>query len=49
VAESVLRSERFCGTKLPADWRKEYDKLLPEIRKAVSSGGGSPAARPAQK
>jgi hypothetical protein len=46
VAESVLRSERFCGTRLPADWRKEYDKLLPEIRKAVSSGGGRPAARP---
>lgn len=46
VAESVLRSERFCGTRLPADWRKEYDKLLPEIRKAVSSGGGRPAAGP---
>ncbi|MFM7362558.1 MAG: hypothetical protein ACKO6F_03575 [Cyanobium sp.] len=49
VAESVLRSERFCGTKLPPDWRKEYDKLLPEIRKAVSSGGGGSAKPPAQK
>jgi hypothetical protein len=48
VAESVLRSDRFCGPKLPADWRKEYDTLLPEIRKAVSSGGGS-APRPAAK
>jgi hypothetical protein len=49
VAESVLRSDRFCGTKLPPDWRKEYDKLLPEIRKAVSSGGGGSAKPPAQK
>ncbi len=49
VAESVLRSDRFCGTKLPPDWRKEYDKLLPEIRKAVTSGGGASARPPAKK
>jgi hypothetical protein len=41
VAESLLRSDRFCGTKLPGDWRKEYDALLPQIRKALTS------ARPA--
>jgi hypothetical protein len=40
VAESILRSERFCGTKLPADWRKEYDTLLPQIRKALTPAGG---------
>jgi hypothetical protein len=43
VAESLLRSDRFCGTKLPADWRKEYDTLLPQIRKALTPAGGKPA------
>jgi hypothetical protein len=46
VAESLLRSDRFCGTKLPADWRKEYDTLLPQIRKALTPAGGkSPAGK----
>jgi hypothetical protein len=44
VAESLLRSDRFCGTKLPADWRKEYDTLLPQIRKALTPTGGKPPA-----
>jgi len=43
VAESLLRSDRFCGTRLPADWRKEYDTLLPQIRKALTPAGGKPA------
>ena len=43
VAESLLRSDRFCGSKLPADWRKEYDTLLPQIRKALTPAGGKPA------
>jgi hypothetical protein len=43
VAESILRSDRFCGTRLPADWRKEYDTLLPQIRKALAPGAGKPA------
>lgn len=43
VAESILRSDRFCGTRLPADWRKEYDTLLPQIRKALTPGAGKPA------
>jgi hypothetical protein len=42
VAESILRSDRFCGTKLPADWRKEYDTLLPQIRKAIAPGAAKP-------
>jgi hypothetical protein len=46
VVESILRSERFCGTKLPADWRKEYDNLLPQIRKSLTPAGGkAPGAK----
>ncbi|MFM7265073.1 MAG: hypothetical protein ACKOZW_05685 [Cyanobium sp.] len=43
VAESILRSDRFCGSRLPADWRKEYDTLLPQIRKALAPGAAKPA------
>jgi hypothetical protein len=43
VAESLLRSDRFCGSRLPADWRKEYDTLLPQIRKALTPASGKPA------
>ena len=43
VAESVLRSDRFCGTRLPPDWRKEYDALLPQIRKALAPAAGKPS------
>jgi hypothetical protein len=43
VAESILRSDRFCGTRLPADWRKEYDTLLPQIRKALTPAAGKPS------
>ena len=43
VAESILRSDRFCGTRLPADWRKEYDTLLPQIRKALAPAAGRPS------
>lgn len=45
VAESILRSDRFCGTRLPADWRKEYDTLLPQIRKALAPGATPPATK----
>jgi hypothetical protein len=44
VIESVLRSDRFCGTRLPADWRKEYDTLLAQIRKSIPSAGAKPPA-----
>jgi hypothetical protein len=46
VIESVLRSDRFCGTRLPADWRKEYDTLLAQIRKSIPAAG---AKAPASK
>jgi hypothetical protein len=39
VIESILRSDRFCGTRLPADWRKEYDTLLAQIRKSIPAAG----------
>ncbi len=42
LANSVLASNRICGTKLPPDWRKEYDRLLAEIRKE-SQGNSKPA------
>jgi hypothetical protein len=46
VIESVLRSDRFCGTRLPADWRKEYDTLLAQIRKSIpASGAKAPAPK----
>jgi hypothetical protein len=29
----ILASDKMCGPKLPTDWRKEYDRILAEIRK----------------
>jgi hypothetical protein len=37
VAETILRVDRTCGKSLPADWRKELDPLLAQVRKAMSS------------
>jgi hypothetical protein len=37
VAESVLRVERICGKNLPADWRKEFDPVLAQVKKAMSA------------
>jgi len=37
VAETILRVDRTCGKTLPADWRKELDPLLAQVRKAMSS------------
>lgn len=37
VAETVLRLDRLCGKTLPADWKKELDPLLAQVRKAMSA------------
>ena len=37
VAETVIRVDRLCGKTLPADWKKELDPLLAQVRKAMSA------------
>ena len=42
VAQLVLRVESLCGKSLPADWKKEFDPLLAQVRQAVQSAGQPP-------
>lgn len=39
VAETVIRMDRFCGKSLPADWKKEVDPLLAQVKQAMQSAG----------
>lgn len=42
VAETVIRIDRFCGKTLPADWKKEVDPLLAQVKQAIQSSGKAP-------
>ncbi|MEB3242461.1 MAG: hypothetical protein VKO44_02385 [Cyanobacteriota bacterium] len=42
VAETVIRIDRFCGKTLPADWKKDVDPLLSQVKQAVQSSGKAP-------
>jgi hypothetical protein len=39
VAQLVLRVDSLCGKTLPADWKKEFDPLLAQVRQALQSAG----------
>jgi hypothetical protein len=42
VAQLVLRVDSLCGKSLPADWKKEFDPLLAQVKQAVQSAGQPP-------
>ncbi|MFN6338916.1 MAG: hypothetical protein ACK41W_09380 [Cyanobacteriota bacterium] len=42
VAETVIRVDRFCGKTLPADWKKELDPLVSQVKQAAQSAGKAP-------
>jgi hypothetical protein len=42
VAQLVLRVDGLCGKSLPADWKKEFDPLLAQVRQALQSAGQPP-------
>lgn len=46
VAETVLRVDRICGKNLPADWKKELDPIIAQVRQAMSARGGKPSGAP---
>lgn len=46
VAETVLRVDRICGKNLPADWKKELDPIIAQVRQAMSTRGGRPSGAP---
>jgi len=39
VAQLVLRVDAMCGTKLPADWKKELDPIVSRVKQALQSSG----------
>jgi hypothetical protein len=38
----VLRIDGLCGKGLPADWKKEFDPLLAQVKQAIQSAGQPP-------
>ncbi|MEB3317129.1 MAG: hypothetical protein VKO39_03170 [Cyanobacteriota bacterium] len=42
VAQLVLRVDSLCGKTLPADWKKEFDPLLSQVKQALQSAGQPP-------
>jgi hypothetical protein len=39
VAETSLRVESFCGKNLSADWKKELDPIVAQVKSAFKAGG----------
>ncbi len=35
VAQTVLQTDRICGKAIPADWKKDFDGLLTQIKSVV--------------
>lgn len=35
VAQTVLQVDRLCGKTIPAEWKKDFDGLLTEIKAAI--------------
>ena len=42
VAQLVLRVDNLCGKSLPADWKKDFDPLLAQVKQALQSAGQPP-------
>ena len=38
----VMRVDSLCGKTLPADWKKEFDPLLAQVKQAIQSAGQPP-------
>ncbi|MEB3305915.1 MAG: hypothetical protein VKL58_06840 [Cyanobacteriota bacterium] len=39
LLQLVMRVDGICGKNLPADWKKEFDPLLAQVKQAVQSAG----------
>lgn len=39
LLQLVMRVDGICGKSLPADWKKEFDPLLAQVKQAVQSAG----------
>jgi hypothetical protein len=37
-----MRVDGICGKSLPADWKKEFDPLLAQVKQAIQSAGKAP-------
>jgi hypothetical protein len=42
LLQVVLRMDAICGKSLPADWRKEFDPLLSQVKQALQASGKTP-------
>ncbi|MFM9088096.1 MAG: hypothetical protein ACKOPT_08140 [Cyanobium sp.] len=43
LLQLVMRVDGICGKNLPADWKKEFDPLLVQVKQAIQSAGkGAP-------
>jgi hypothetical protein len=42
LLQLVLRVDAICGKNLPADWKKEFDPLLGQVKQAIQSSGKAP-------
>jgi hypothetical protein len=38
----VMRMDSLCGKNLPADWKKEFDPLVAQVKQAIQSAGQAP-------
>lgn len=39
LLQLVLRVDAICGKSLPADWKKDFDPLLAQVKQAIQSAG----------
>jgi hypothetical protein len=39
LLQLVMRVDGICGKSLPADWKKEFDPLLAQVKQAIQSAG----------
>ena len=42
LLQLVLRMDAICGKALPADWRKDFDPLLSQVKQALQASGKTP-------
>jgi hypothetical protein len=42
LLQVVLRVDAICGKTLPADWKKEFDPLLAQVKQALQTAGKTP-------
>ena len=42
LLQLVMRVDGICGKSLPADWKKEFDPLLAQVKQAIQSAGKAP-------